>query len=135
METSIKPDSADARLEEALTNFRASVQAWSEAAFSQPRTATAPERHSLAWRRLSAWSMGVLLATGVASGALYQHHHQQVLAVQARQHELEHQRLLAAQRSAEMDQLLANVDRDVSQEVPDALEPLAPMVSEDGSSK
>jgi hypothetical protein len=77
----------------------------------------------------------VVLAAGAASGALYEHHHQQVLAWQAQQRELEHERAVAAQRAADMDALLAKVDEDVSQDVPDALQPLAEMMAEDGGGK
>lgn len=127
---------ADARLEEALGDFRASIHAWSEATFHPSAVAT-PATHRLLWRRTLAWALGVVLTAGTASGALYERHHQQVLREQARQRELqlERQRALAAQRAADMDELLARVDQDISQEVPDALEPLAQMMAEDGSSK
>ncbi len=126
----------DARLEEALGNFRLSVHAWSEAAMRPFSPAMAATPHSIAWRRTLAWAMGILIAVGAASGALYEHHRQQVLAWQAQQREIQlEQRAQAARRAADMDQLLANVDRDVSQEVPDALEPLAEMMTDGGSSK
>lgn len=72
---------------------------------------------------------------GAASGAVYEHHHQQVLAWQAHQRQLENERILAAKRAAEMDDLMAEVDQDVSQEVPDALEPLAQMMTDGGNKK
>ncbi len=126
----------DARLEEVLGNFRLSVQAWSEAAMRPFAPAMAATPNSIAWRRTLAWAMGILIAVGAASGALYEHHRQQVLAWQAQQRQLQlEQRAQAARRAADMDQLLANVDRDVSQEVPDALEPLAEMMTDGGSSK
>jgi hypothetical protein len=43
------------------------------------------------------------------------------------------QRDAAAQRAKESEDLLAKVDRDVSQEVPSALEPLAQMMTDDDS--
>ncbi|HTX75663.1 MAG TPA: hypothetical protein VMD29_05595 [Terracidiphilus sp.] len=126
----------DPRLQETLGNFRASIHAWSEAAFCASAVAV-PATHRLIWRRTVAWALGVLLTAGTASGALYERHHQQVLREQARQRELqqERERALAAKRAADMDELLAKVDEDVSQEVPDALEPLAQMMTEGGNSK
>jgi hypothetical protein len=131
----IDSEGMGAGLEEALGNFRASVHTWSEAAF-RPSAVSAAATHRLAWHRTLAWALGVLLTLGTASGALYERHHQQVLAAQAHQRQFEQQqRALAAQRAADMDELLARVDKDVSQEVPDALEPLAQMMAEDGSRK
>lgn len=127
-------DAGDARLEEAIGDFRLTVHAWSEAAM-RPFSPAAATPHSIAWRRTLAWAMGVLVAAGAASGAFYEHH-QQVLARQAQQQRFEQeQRAQAARRTADMDQLLANVDRDVSQEVPDAMEPLAQMMTDGGSAK
>jgi len=122
-------------VEEALGNFRLSVHAWSEAAKRPIALEAATRPHSMAWRRTLAWAMGVVLAAGAASGGLYERHHRQAMAEQARERQLQLEQREAAQRAAEMDQLLANVDRDVSQEVPDALEPLARMMTDDGGSK
>ena len=128
--------SMDARLEDTLGDFRSCVHAWSEAAYL-PSAVTAPETHRLVWRRTLAWALGVVLTAGSASGALYERHHQQVLREQARQHELQlqQQRALAAKRAADMDELMARVDQDVSQEVPAAFEPLAQMMADGGGSK
>jgi len=122
-------------MEQALGEFRSSVKAWGEATLRQPMAVTAPATRVLAWRGRLAWAMGFLLAMGATSGAIYENHHQRVLAWQAQQQEMrvQRQRAQAAERAAEMDQLMANVDRDVSQEVPDALEPLAQMMTESGS--
>lgn len=127
------PD-GEARLEQALGEFRRSVHAWSEAAMPRAMAAHSPQR-IYTWRRTLAWALGVVLTASGASGALYEHHHQQVLREQARQRELVRQRELAAERAKEMDELLAKVDHDISQEVPNALEPLAQMMADDGSSK
>jgi hypothetical protein len=129
-------DAGDVRLEEALSNFRLSVHAWSETVMRPFAPAIAATPHGIAWRRTLVWAMGVVVAVGAASGGIYEHHRQQVLAWQAQQRQIElEQRAQAARRAAEMDQLLANVDRDVSQEVPDALEPLAQMMTDDGGAK
>jgi uncharacterized protein HemX len=128
-------DAGDARLEEALSNFRLNIHAWSEAAMRPFAPAIAASPHGIPWRRTLAWAMGVLVAVGAASGGIYEHHRQQVLAWQAQQRQMEFEQRAQTLRAAEMDQLLANVDRDVSQEVPDALEPLAQMMSDDGGAK
>lgn len=124
----------DERLERALGEFRQSVCAWSEAAMPQAMAAHAPRR-AASWQRTLAWALGVVLTAGGASGAIYERHHQQVLRELAQQRELQRQRVLAAERAKEMDDLLAKVDQDISQEVPDALEPLAQMMADDGGSK
>jgi hypothetical protein len=122
-------------IEQALGEFRSSVKAWSEATLRQPMAAAAPAPRGLAWRGRLAWALGFVLAIGATSGAIYENHHQRVLAWQAQQRvvKLQEQRAQAARQAAEMDQLMANVDSDVSQEVPDALEPLAQMMTETGS--
>jgi hypothetical protein len=45
----------------------------------------------------------------------------------------EQQRVIAEQRAKEEEDLLANVDSDVSREVPSAMEPLAQLMSDDES--
>lgn len=125
----------DARLQEALGAFRSSVRAWSEATLPAARMFAMPAPHRLVWRRTLAWALGVSFTVGGASGALYERRHRQDLAQQAQQRERERERTLAVQRAAEMDELLAKVDSDVSREVPNALEPLAQMMTEGGGSK
>lgn len=136
--TGMARETGDAQLEQALGDFRASVKAWSEAAMHQTTVGAspAPAARPLAWRGGLAWAMGLVLAVGAGAGAIYENHHQRVLEWQAQQQAIklqQEQRAQAAERAAEMDQLMANVDRDVSQEVPDALEPLAQMMTETGS--
>lgn len=138
-------------LEAALRNFRASVQAWSEAEYSRPRTAMLAQQHA-SWRLALGWALGCVLAAGSLAGGLYARRHQQQLAAQAAALQAAHQRQLAAERpQAEQkqqtrenvqarpknddastdDSLMATVDTDVSREVPEAMEPLAQMM--DGS--
>ena len=54
-------------LAEALRNFKASVDAWSEAAYSRPRTVAATKRHS--WRLAAGWALGCVLAFGCLAAA------------------------------------------------------------------
>jgi hypothetical protein len=57
----------DVELEQALKHFKASMDAWSEAAYSRPRTAAQlAVRHS--WRMAVGWALGCLLAAGSLAG-------------------------------------------------------------------
>ena len=125
--------SQDPGLQEALRDFRLSVHAWSDAAYSRPRSVGAVAPRRTAWRRASAWALGCVLAVGVASGGMYERHHQQELARVAAVREAEHQRELAEQHARETEDLLAKVDRDISRQVPNAMEPLAQLMAEDES--
>ena len=120
-------------LREALKNFRLSVHAWSEAAYSRPRTAVVPLASRQIWRLALGWALGCVLVAGGASAGFWQHHQQEIKIVQARVAEQQklaaHQKALLAQQEDE--DLLAKVDRDVSREVPDAMEPLAQLMAED----
>ena len=66
-------------LEQALRHFKASVDAWSDAAYHQPRTAAkSAVRHS--WRMATGWALGCLLAVGSLAGAAHEVYHRQELA-------------------------------------------------------
>ncbi len=122
---------AEQELDQALANFRQCVHAWSEAELNRPRTARVMA-HSV-WRPALAWAMGCVLAAG-AAGGVYDHHRHVVERQQAAAR-LAHQRELAAQQKAsESDEnLLANVDTDIARSVPDAMEPLAQLMDDDGT--
>jgi hypothetical protein len=124
----------DAQLEEVLKNFRLSVHAWSEAELSRPRTANVTARH-WSWRLATGWALGCVLILGGASGAIFERHQKQVeVARIAAQREAAHQRELALQKArTEEDQLLAKVNSDVSRDVPDAMEPLAQLMDDNGN--
>jgi hypothetical protein len=125
----------DAQLKEALKNFRLSVQAWSEAELSRPRTAIASARH-WSWRLATGWALGCVLVIGGASGAIFERHQKRVeqARIAAADREATRQRELAMQRArAEEDQLLAKVNSDVSRDVPDAMEPLAQLMDDSGN--
>lgn len=120
----------DPVLNEALRSFRESVHAWSEAEFARPRTVAVAARVRRPWAIVSC-TLGLVLAAGVAVTTVHErdvHLQQQRLA--AAQRQAEQQRELAAQRAKESEDLLANVDKDVSREVPSALEPLAQMMDD-----
>ncbi len=122
----------DPEVKHALGNFKASVDAWSEAAMSRPRTSARTVRH--AWRPAAVWALGCAVAAGSVGGALYERRHQQELAriaaARAAAQEAAEAKLAAEQQTAnETDQdLLAAVDNDISRAVPAAMEPLAQMM-------
>ena len=124
----------DAQLERALKNFRLSVHAWSEAEMSRPRSATVAVRR-WNWRLATGWALGLVLAVGGASGAIFERHQKQVEQARiAAQRDAAHQREVAAEKArVDADQLLAKVNSDVSRSVPDAMEPLAQLMDDDGN--
>ena len=113
-----------------LRDFRTSIHAWSEATYNRPRPLAAPAR--MAWRKAAAWALGCVLAAGIAGGGVLEHRHQQELARVAAAREAQRQRALIEQRAQEAARELAKIDSDVAREVPDAMEPLARLMTEDG---
>ena len=90
----------DPVLAEALKNFKASVDAWSEAAYSRPRTVAATKRHS--WRLAAGWALGCVLAFGSLAGGVYERYHSQELAriavMTAAQQKAAHERLARVEK-------------------------------------
>jgi hypothetical protein len=136
----------------ALENFKASVDAWSEFAYSQPRTAIWTARHT--WRLAATWALGCMLAAGSLADGLYERHHREELAriaaMKAAEQKVALERRAAEQPAAakivtkrqptavkraanENEDLLATVDSDVSRQVPAAMEPLAQMMVDNGT--
>jgi hypothetical protein len=120
----------DQELKQALSNFKSSVFAWSDAEYGKPRMAVRPVRQR-SWRLAAGWALGCVLMAGGVSGGVYERHYRQEQAKIAAVREAERQRLAAEQRVREEDELLAKVDSDVSREVPSAMEPLAQLMAED----
>jgi hypothetical protein len=150
-------------LEQALRHFKASMDAWSEAAYSRPRTAARlAVRHS--WRMVAGWALGCLLAVASLAGAGHELYHRQQLAKLAAQKAAQQaavkraaagrvtaqptsaqpekkapaatvRKIGAAQESvsSQDEDLLAAVDSDVSRQVPAAMEPLAQLMDDNGS--
>jgi hypothetical protein len=118
-------------LEEALANFRASVLAWSGAEFGRARTPAKTVRRR-SWRLAAGWALaGVLVAGGVGSGIQERQHKLELARIAAEARAAEQRRVIAEQRAREEEDLLANVDSDVSREVPSAMEPLARLMADD----
>ena len=122
----------DPEMQSALRNFRRSVHAWSDASNLRPRSvAVATKRGVL--RVAAAWTLGgLLIAGGVEGGFLEKQHRQERLRLAAAR-DAELQRQSREERTREAEQELAQVDRDISRQVPDALEPLARLMTADES--
>ena len=117
-------------LEQALSDFKASVCAWSDAEHARPRTAARTVRHR-SWRLAAGWALGCILVAGSISGGVHERHYRQEQARIAAAQEAARQRVAAEQRAKDEEELLAKVDSEVSQEVPSAMEPLAQLMAED----
>ncbi|MGO8757606.1 MAG: hypothetical protein ACLQG3_05730 [Terracidiphilus sp.] len=129
---------------EALANFKASVDAWSEAAYSRPRVGARTVRHT--WRLAASWALAVVIAAGTLTGWMAERHHRQELArIAAEQAAQKAAQQHAPQQPAAKEQsskitaaaddenLLASVDSDISREVPAAMEPLAQLIDSNGT--
>ena len=123
---------ADPELEQALRNFRSSVHTWSDAVYQRPRLVEVAPRRK-AWRWAAAWVLGSVLVAGGVGRGLLEYQHQQEQARIAASREAEHQRQLQEEKARQAEEELARVDSDVSREVPDALEPLAQLMTTDDS--
>ena len=127
-----KLETLEPELREALGNFKASVDAWSDAMMSRPREAKAPAKAN--WSAVTKWALGCVVFAGTVSGGLYQNHQQQVAAKVEAARVAEQQRELAASKvKIQDDDLMANVDSDIAREVPSALEPMASLMAENDS--
>jgi hypothetical protein len=128
----------DLVVEQALRNFKASVDAWSEVAWSESasRPRTPVRRLGQGWRLATGWALGCVLAAGSVAGALYERRHTldlaRIAAAQAAAEKIEQVQLASRQKTpGQTDQdLLATVDSDISRAVPAAMEPLAQMMDE-----
>lgn len=135
------PETIDAELAQALSHFKASIHAWSEAAYSRPRT-VAPTLRQRSWRLAAGWALGCVLVAGSVSGGLVERHHriaaEQMAAAQRAAEQASRLREQQAQAKVSDSDvtdevLLAGVDSDVSRQVPSAMEPLAQMMQDDES--
>jgi hypothetical protein len=114
----------DQDLQQLLADFRSSVHAWSDATVNSPRFAQTIA-HRPFWHPAVSWALAAVLTAGTLSGGLYHRHRQQVSAARA----AEQQRLVEEQRARqEEEKLLARIDKDVSRQVPRAMEPLAELM-------
>jgi hypothetical protein len=125
-------EAPDQALEQALTNFRLSVHAWSDAMYSRPRTAAQVVRHR-SWRLAAGWALAsVLVVGGVSAGLQVRDHRTETAIIAGAQLAAQQQAAREQQAKADEEDLLAAVDSDVSREVPSAMEPLAQLMDDGG---
>lgn len=122
----------DPALDRVLSDFRSSVHAWSDAAYNRPRPIAAASSR-VVWRTAAAWSLGSMLMIGTAGEGVFEYQHRHEAARIAAAREARQQRALAEEREREAERELAKVDTDVAREVPNAMEPLAQLMTEDES--
>ena len=145
----------EADVDQALSHFKASVDAWSNAAYSRPVVVAAPARRS--WRLAAGWALGCALAAGSLAGIAYERQQRQeqvrVAAMKAAAQKTAQERtpvqqavlpVVTPQRQAvavkpamdsaraKDEDLLASVDSDISRQVPAAMQPLADLMDSDG---
>lgn len=129
----------DAGLDRALAEFRSNVHAWSEAAYTRARIADFPVRRR-SWRLVAGWALGCALMAGGVTGGILEHQQQKAahIAVVAEQ-PAQQQQLATAQEQAQPPEhnrdpnLMAKIDSDTAQEVPDAMQPLAQLMEVGGN--
>jgi hypothetical protein len=93
----------DLEVAQALKHFKASMDAWSYAAMSQPRPAAKlAVRHS--WRMVAAWALGCLLVMGSLAGTvreIYQRQEMARIAAQKTAQKIAEERAAAARVTAQ----------------------------------
>lgn len=122
----------DVRLEQALTEFRASVHAWSDGVYGSPQSPRMTYRQRN-WRLAAGWALGCVLVAGGVSGVVIQHERRQQAAqvAAAQQFAIQQRQASERERAQQEDRnLMAKVDNSTSQEVPSAMEPLAQLMEE-----
>ena len=129
----------DAAVEAALKHFRAHVHHWSEQEFVKPHTARRSAWDSF-WVAISRPAMAGSLAAamlvasiGIPATVHYQHQieaQRQAQIELAKQKAAEEAALRKAATSIDDDTLLAGIDTDIAQAAPDAMEPLASLMSD-----
>lgn len=130
----------DAGLDLALAEFRSSVRAWSEAAYTRARVADSSLRRR-SWRLAAGWALGCALVAGGVTGGILEHQRQQDAASNAAAAEPQAQQEQVATAQEQVrprDQmqdpnLMVKVDSDTAQEVPNAMQPLAQLMEDAGN--
>ena len=130
----------DARLNQALVDFRSSVNAWSDAAYSRARVAEIRVRRR-SWRLAAGWALGCALVAGGITGGIVEHQRQQEATrmAAAEGQQAQRQQMAMELRQAQAQDhiqdagLMAKVDSDTAQEVPDAMQPLAQLMDDVGN--
>ena len=123
----------DVQTSEALRHFRQSVHAWSEAEYLRPRM---PKRKRSLFAMGSPalnWAAAAVLAVTVVAVPLVHHQHQEQVESQRKAAEADQKKLASEKQTAyalDDEELLSHVDEDIAQDAPDAMEPLANLMTE-----
>lgn len=140
----------DVQVETALRHFRESIHHWSDQEYSRPRSVAATRRSGL-WflrNRFAGWGLASVLtiaAVGVPTGIHIRHENQikaeqaAAIADQAKREEAQRQAstqinsLQINSMQLNDEELMSHVDQDIAQAAPDAMEPLASLMSDSTS--
>lgn len=130
-------------VEAALRHFRESVHEWSEQEFGRARVIRR-SRWDAMWRVIAkpavGWALAATLLAAAAGVPMAVHHEREIAKEQRLTIERQEQAKLEAvkqQAATAMndDELMSHVDSDVAQAAPDAMEPLASLMSDTTVSK
>ena len=131
-----EPEFEDPQVEAALRNFRQSVRGWSDGEFTKTRTITLKAR---AWRYwqvpVLGWGLAAVMVVSAVSVPVEIHHQRAVAADRAAAEQRKQRLIDADQQTASVEsvmtdeELLSHVDTDIAQATPDAMEPLARLMS------
>jgi hypothetical protein len=142
-----RAEAEDTQVEAALKNFRESVHGWSEREYGRVKVAQPVRRsvgfgtvgfwtpHGLLRGPVMGWAMAGVLAVGAVSLPVLHWQQERTAAVRlAAEHEQQRIAAEAAARQAayaiDDEELLKHVDEDIAQEAPDAMEPLASLMTD-----
>jgi hypothetical protein len=127
-----------------FTAYRESVQAWSTDIMSRERRVVVVSARRPLSLRLATFAMTAVLLASVVTGGVVQHERNVQQAQKIAQQKASEQKLadfkvaqekqatqaqVAANQGMQDDELLADVDRDVAQDSPSAMEPLASLMA------
>lgn len=133
-ETFDEKDLLDPALRQTLSEFKASVHAWSEAELSRPRRVRAMDRHRR--RALVGWSLSAALLIATGGGGTYTYHQRELARQEAAR---QAQARIAAEKARiaaeQEEELFASMDSALSREVPSAMEPLAELADTSETSR
>jgi hypothetical protein len=141
-----RQQTSELSVDEALRHFRASVIEWSERELrSVDGARTVPNRQrsrwqmwSTAWSPAVGWAMAAVLVFAGVGVPVGIHHRDQIQAerqaAELREQQKQRDAAVEARQQAlakiDDDELLNHVDSDIAQETPDAMAPLASLMSE-----
>ena len=140
-------ETEDVHVEAALRHFRESVHGWSEQEFGRARTIRRSRLNTIldAMFQVIAkpavgWALAAALLASAAGVPMAVHHEREIAKEQRLTVErLEQAKLEAAKQQAAPamndDELMSHVDSDIAQAAPDAMEPLASLMSDTTVSK